>query len=332
MIGLSGLITPSLDEMVHVAREMERAGFELPLLIGGATTSRQHTAVKIAPAYNEPVVHVLDASRAVGVVAQLLDPDAARRASTARTAARAGRAARASHARQAAQARCPTPRRCASRLAHRLGAPSTSPTPAFLGAQRCRRPARRARAATSTGRFFFTTWELKGKYPRDLRRPGRGRGGARAVRRRAASCSTQIVGEQAAHGPRRLRLLPGSSRRRRHRRLHRRRRGTGSAAASTMLRQQWERRRADRLPSPGRLHRAGRQRASPITSAPSPSPPASAPTSWPRGFEARARRLQRDHGQGAGRPAGRGVRRVPARAGPPRLGLRPRRALSARRS
>ena len=71
MIGLSGLITPSLEEMVHVAREMERQSFELPLLIGGATTSRTHTAVKIAPAYHGPVVHVLDASRAVGVVGQL---------------------------------------------------------------------------------------------------------------------------------------------------------------------------------------------------------------------------------------------------------------------
>src|SRR5262249_58418809 len=74
MIGLSGLITPSLDEMVHVASEMERQGFTLPLLIGGATTSRQHTAVKIAPAFSQPIVHVLDASRAVGVVAGLLDP------------------------------------------------------------------------------------------------------------------------------------------------------------------------------------------------------------------------------------------------------------------
>ncbi len=72
MIGLSGLITPSLDEMAHVAREMERQGFKLPLLIGGATTSRAHTAVKIAPFYSEPVVHVLDASRAVPVSTSLL--------------------------------------------------------------------------------------------------------------------------------------------------------------------------------------------------------------------------------------------------------------------
>src|SRR5437016_5635252 len=68
LIGLSGLITPSLDEMVHAAREMQREGFTIPLLIGGATTSRVHTAVKIAPAFQQPVVHVLDASRAVGVV------------------------------------------------------------------------------------------------------------------------------------------------------------------------------------------------------------------------------------------------------------------------
>ncbi|MEP7049506.1 MAG: methionine synthase [Pseudomonadota bacterium] len=75
LIGLSGLITPSLDEMTHVAREMERQGFKLPLLIGGATTSKAHTAVKIAPHYSQPVVHVLDASRAVPVTTSLLSDD-----------------------------------------------------------------------------------------------------------------------------------------------------------------------------------------------------------------------------------------------------------------
>src|SRR5204862_5386441 len=74
MIGLSGLITPSLDEMVFVAREMERRGMTMPLLIGGATTSKPHTSVKIAPEYSQPVVHVLDASRAVDVVSRLLNP------------------------------------------------------------------------------------------------------------------------------------------------------------------------------------------------------------------------------------------------------------------
>ncbi len=75
LIGLSGLITPSLEEMVHVAREMEREGFEIPLLIGGATTSSRHTAVKIAPAYSRPVVHVADASRAVVVASNLVNPE-----------------------------------------------------------------------------------------------------------------------------------------------------------------------------------------------------------------------------------------------------------------
>jgi 5-methyltetrahydrofolate--homocysteine methyltransferase len=74
IIGLSGLITPSLDEMVHVAKEMERQGCSVPLLIGGATTSKAHTAVKIAPGYSQPVIHVLDASRAVGVVGSLFNP------------------------------------------------------------------------------------------------------------------------------------------------------------------------------------------------------------------------------------------------------------------
>ncbi|MBM3837331.1 MAG: methionine synthase [Verrucomicrobia bacterium] len=75
LVGLSGLITPSLDEMVHVASEMDRQGFKLPLLIGGATTSKAHTAVKIAPAYRQPVIHVLDASRAVPVAGSLLSLD-----------------------------------------------------------------------------------------------------------------------------------------------------------------------------------------------------------------------------------------------------------------
>src|SRR5687767_15551973 len=74
MIGLSGLITPSLDEMVHMAKEMQREKMEMPLLIGGATTSRIHTAVKIDPVYDGPVVHVLDASRSVPVASELINP------------------------------------------------------------------------------------------------------------------------------------------------------------------------------------------------------------------------------------------------------------------
>ena len=75
MIGLSGLITPSLDEMVHMAKEMQREKMTMPLLIGGATTSRIHTAVKIDPVYDGPVVHVLDASRSVPVASEFINPD-----------------------------------------------------------------------------------------------------------------------------------------------------------------------------------------------------------------------------------------------------------------
>ena len=86
MIGLSGLITPSLDEMVYVGKEMQRRGMELPLLIGGATTSKTHTAVKIEPAYEAgPTVYVTDASRAVGVVGQLLGDGSADYAAELRT-------------------------------------------------------------------------------------------------------------------------------------------------------------------------------------------------------------------------------------------------------
>ena len=76
MIGLSGLITPSLEEMVHVAMELEKAGADIPLLIGGATTSRLHTALKIAPVYHAPVVHLKDASQNATVAARLMNPKA----------------------------------------------------------------------------------------------------------------------------------------------------------------------------------------------------------------------------------------------------------------
>ncbi|MDR0893407.1 MAG: methionine synthase, partial [Mediterranea sp.] len=76
IIGLSGLITPSLEEMAHVAAEMEKAGLDLPLLIGGATTSKMHTALKIAPVYHAPVVHLKDASQNAGVASRLLNPTA----------------------------------------------------------------------------------------------------------------------------------------------------------------------------------------------------------------------------------------------------------------
>ena len=150
MIGLSGLITPSLDEMVHVAREMEREGFDVPLLIGGATTSAKHTAVKIAPGYHGPVVHVKDASRSVGVVDRLIRPDQREEID------RENRALQRARARQlqpppAAQAR-PLRRGVRTPVRHRLGrgADRRPLVPRPPGPPRL--PARASSSLTSTGR------------------------------------------------------------------------------------------------------------------------------------------------------------------------------------
>ena len=130
IIGLSGLITPSLDEMAHVAEEMERRGLDLPLLIGGATTSREHTAVKIAPKYHASTVHVLDASRAGPVVSALLD-EKQRRGLRREEPGRTGRRAPDLRGQEKAAACFPSPRPMrASRLSS--GRPAMSPRRPFL--------------------------------------------------------------------------------------------------------------------------------------------------------------------------------------------------------
>jgi 5-methyltetrahydrofolate--homocysteine methyltransferase len=162
MVGLSGLITPSLDEMVQVAAEMQRRQFTVPLLIGGATTSRQHTAVKIAPAYGGPVVYVPDASRVIDVVSSLLS-DTKRPAFDAENrSAQAG-------IRDRHHARGTRPLRpYAEALANRLRVDWSRediPAPAFTG--------RRVAADLSIGKlaefidwtFFFSAWGLKGRFP-----------------------------------------------------------------------------------------------------------------------------------------------------------------------
>ncbi len=161
LIGLSGLITPSLDEMVSVAREMERRGLKLPLLIGGATTSRQHTAVKIAPEYSGPVVHVLDASRAVDVVSSLLSE-------TQRGAFLASTKMEQETLRQQHGARQGKPLLTyADAKANRLKIDWNAadlPVPAFLGRRDVTVP-----LATLVPyidwTFFFHAWELKGRVP-----------------------------------------------------------------------------------------------------------------------------------------------------------------------
>ena len=165
VVGLSGLITPSLDQMVDVAREMERRGMGLPLLIGGATTSRQHTAVRIAPAYSQPVVHVLDASRVVRVVSDLLDPDRRVRLDGENRADQDR--LRDLHAEKERKPLLPLARVRENRLRVRFDDLSE---PEFTGR-------RLVEADLATLReyidwqFFFHAWELKGKFPAILEQP-----------------------------------------------------------------------------------------------------------------------------------------------------------------
>ncbi len=161
IIGLSGLITPSLDEMVYVAKEMKRRGFELPLLIGGATTSPQHTAVKIAPEYHESTVHVLDASRAVAVVASLLDP--VKRPVVDATNRRLQADLREAHSRKQQKPLLTYPQAVANRLKLDWRA-YEPPVPAFLGRREVNVSIDRL-APFIDWTFFFTAWELKGRYP-----------------------------------------------------------------------------------------------------------------------------------------------------------------------
>jgi 5-methyltetrahydrofolate--homocysteine methyltransferase len=161
-IGLSGLITPSLDEMGHVASEMQRQGFVIPLLIGGATTSRQHTAVKIAPAYNQETVHVNDAARAVGVLGTLLDP------------AKRVRFAEENRSDQARLRELFADRRAKPLLSfgkaqakrpHYAFDQTTVAAPSFTGRKLIDSLPLEELRRYIDWTFFFTAWQLKGKYP-----------------------------------------------------------------------------------------------------------------------------------------------------------------------
>jgi 5-methyltetrahydrofolate--homocysteine methyltransferase len=165
VVGLSGLITPSLDQMVDAAHEMERRGLSLPLLIGGATTSRQHTAVKIAPEYSQPVVHVLDASRVVGVVSSLIDPT---RRATLDAENRAAQAVmRDQHAERQRKPLLPIGE--ARDNKHHVAFNDLA-APSFTGL-RVVEPSLETLVDYIDWQFFFYAWELKGKFPAILDRP-----------------------------------------------------------------------------------------------------------------------------------------------------------------
>ena len=170
IVGLSGLITPSLDEMVHVAREMERQEMKLPLLIGGATTSRAHTAVKIAPHYSQPVVHVLDASRAVPVTTSLLSEDG-RAEFVAHHKAEYDALRRAHAAPRRSVVSLATARARRTQIEWRA---EDLAAPEFLGVRVLNDfPLATLREFIDWSPFFHT-WELKGVYPRILDDPKQG--------------------------------------------------------------------------------------------------------------------------------------------------------------
>jgi 5-methyltetrahydrofolate--homocysteine methyltransferase len=192
VVGLSGLITPSLDEMVFVAKEMQRRGFTVPLLIGGATTSAQHTAVKIAPEYRQSTVHVLDASRAVGVVASLLDPkqrdafDQVNRQEHARLRAVFGRR------RQSALVSYDMA------LAKRLNIDwrlADIAVPSFTGRRRMDEVPLAEVAAYIDWTFLFVAWELKGRFPQILEHPQYGEA-ARELYANARGLLQRIIDER----------------------------------------------------------------------------------------------------------------------------------------
>ncbi len=164
-VGLSGLITPSLDEMVNVAAEMQRRGLKLPLLIGGATTSRQHTAVRIAPAYDRTTVHVLDASRVAGVVSDLLNADRAEELAVSNRAEQ--ERLREQHATKQRQPLLTLARARANREQVRF---DELPAPEFTGI-RSAEPGLAALRTMIDWQFLFIAWQLRGKYPAILEQP-----------------------------------------------------------------------------------------------------------------------------------------------------------------
>ncbi len=302
VVGLSGLITPSLDEMVVVAKEMERRGLDLPLLIGGATTSRQHTAVRIAPEYTPPTAHVLDASRVIGVVGPLLEPS--RRETFDQENRVEQERLRQLHAERERRPLLPL-RAARERRTPIAWHAEDLAVPTFTGT-RVVEPSLAELRPYIDWTFFFHVWELKGRFPAILDHPEKG-----AAARELYDAATELLDRIVADG-----LLVARG-------VH----GFWGAVAEgddvvlgagngelrfPMLRQQGahddsrpNRSLADFVaPADTGLCRPRRRvrRRDPRR------------RGALRVLRGRRGRLRRDHGQGAGRPARRGVRRVAARA------------------
>ncbi|MBA3610869.1 MAG: methionine synthase, partial [Rubrobacter sp.] len=173
VIGLSGLITPSLDEMVHNAKEMQREGFEIPLLIGGATTSQTHTAVKIAPGYKQPVIHVKDASRAVGVVQNLVS-DGGRKEAYAKQIAAEYEQVRVKHAGRRSRTKMTTLEKARANRMKIDWDGYEPPKPKISGVHTFEDYSLEEIRAYIDWTPFFHSWQLKASYPRILDDPEKG--------------------------------------------------------------------------------------------------------------------------------------------------------------
>ena len=213
LIGLSGLITPSLDEMTHVAREMERTGCKLPLLIGGATTSKAHTAVKIAQHYSEPVVHVLDASRAVPVTSSLLSKDG--KDDFVKKHREEYEKLRASHSGQFGGQTAFAHRRPRQRAQVELR--RSAETGIHRRAHTVVRQLRSTVSLEEVVPFidwtpFFHTWELRGVYPKILQHEKHGEEATKLFAE-AQKLLAEIVAKKSLHrASRRLWVVPGQLR------------------------------------------------------------------------------------------------------------------------
>ncbi len=208
LIGVSGLITPSLEEMVHVAREMERENFTTPLLIGGATTSKAHTAVKIAPEYRQPVVHVLDASRCVGVVSSLLSAD--QREPYLAELRKEYEQVRAAHLRKHGNKKL-APIETARQNRLRIDFhPSQITPPAFPGVQAFDNIPLEDIRAFIDWTPFFQAWEMKGRFPQILEDPNLG-SEARKLYADAQTLLDRIVAERLLTARAVIGLFPANS-------------------------------------------------------------------------------------------------------------------------
>ncbi len=320
IIGLSGLITPSLEEMVHVAGEMQRQGFEIPLLIGGATTSKAHTAVKIAPQYAHPVVYVPDASRAVGVASNLLSAELkgpyVQSVADEYAEVRARRAAK-DETRNLAPIEEARANPVEIDWAH-----YQPPVPRETGVQVFSDIPLRDIARYIDWTFFFHAWQLKGRFPQILDDPEKGEE-ARKLYDDAHAMLERVIEEKWLRAAADHRSVPGQFGGGRHPGL--RERGARRARRQLPLPAQAgapARGQGQRVPGGFRgprghgprglhrrlrLHRRHRDRRA------------------SRGLRGRSRRLFRAHAQGPGGPTGRGAGRDAPRPGTAApLGLRGR--------